>query len=210
MNLAQAAQRHERDRVRVGVRERAHGRVVRCRTAASGPRTSPAGTLGLATSSSPRRSRDCPRRPRTGRRRTPSRPRGQAPVGAEARLCRPANPGACAPQRDRVATRRGRDAGRRPRANRPGGDPARRCARHARGARRMAASHRQHVGVAAEVRADLEVATLGGREPAVEECSFRARVAPPADRVPQAGQRTHRWRRHCRRRTGRSARRRAP
>ena len=49
----------------------------------------------------------------------------------------------------------------------------------------MPAAHDQHVGVAAEVRAHLHVAALGGGEPAVEEDPLRARIAPPADHVPQ-------------------------
>jgi hypothetical protein len=58
----------------------------------------------------------------------------------------------------------------------------------------MPSVHRQHVGVAAEVRADPHVPTLGGREPTVEEDSLRARVAPSADHVPHvdAGRRADR------------------
>ena len=49
----------------------------------------------------------------------------------------------------------------------------------------MPAGHGQHVGVAAQVRADHHVAALGGGEPAVEEDPLQARVAPLADHVPQ-------------------------
>ena len=49
----------------------------------------------------------------------------------------------------------------------------------------MPAPHREHVGVAAEVGADRHVTTLCGCGAAVKEDSLRARVAPPADHVPQ-------------------------
>jgi len=118
---------------------------------------------------------------------------GQPAAGAEAGLNEAVDPDAGAAQRDRVPARRGGNAGRRPRADRPRGDPPGGRTGHPRDTRGMLSSHRQHVGVATEVRAHLHMATLSGLEPAVEEDSLRAREAPASDHVPHVdvGRRAH-------------------
>ena len=131
--------------------------------------------------------------PRTGRRWAQPAPLRQHRTGAKSGFHETIDPGAGAAQRDRVPARRGRNAGRRPRADGPRGDPAGGSTGHPRGTRGMATAYGQYVGVAAKVGAHPHVTTLRGLEPAVEEDPLRARVAARPDHVPHVdvGRRAH-------------------
>ena len=112
-----------------------------------------------------------------------------APVGSLVAVRRSAAPRTdrrrCRPsQRDRVAARRSRDAGGRPRPDRSGRDAVRDSSGYAGRAGGMIARHGQHVGVAGEVEPDLQIALLRPLQLAVEEDPLRARVAATAEHVP--------------------------